>query len=230
MERRHGILIEMLRHEALPAITSCSICNHSPGLYRCRDCFGVHLWCDHCCIVNHARLPFHRLQMWNGKCFEVSSLLNHGLTLDLHHYPDPCPSERNAASADNCGFDESEGSDEFPNVDDPEPTGHPQSRLRSHLTIVTSTGIFTRTVRWCACVTSPGQYAQLLLRAKLFPASFKHPQTAFTFEVLDHFRIDSLECKTAAMNFMSKIGRITNEAFPSKIPVSRVITLKSVQI
>lgn len=230
MERRHGILIEMLRHEALPPITSCSHCNQSPGLYRCRDCFGVHLWCAHCCISTHARLPFHRLQMWNGNCFEVSNILAHGLTLDLRHHPDPCPSDRNAAEANHRGFDESDGSDEFPNEDDPEPTGHSESTMRSHLTIVTSTGIFTRTVRWCPCVTSPRQYAQLLLRAKLFPASFKNPQTAFTFEVLDHFRIDSLECKTAAMNFMSKIGRITNEAFPSNVPVSRAIAQISVPI
>jgi hypothetical protein len=58
-----------------------------------------------------------------------------------------------------------------------------------------------------------------LLRAKLFPASFIHPETAFTFDVLDHFRIDALECKTAAMNFMSKIARISNEAFPATVPV-----------
>jgi hypothetical protein len=62
-----------------------------------------------------------------------------------------------------------------------------------------------------------------LVRAKLFPASFKHPETAFTFEVLDHFHIDALECKTAAMNFMSKIVRISNEAFPGKVPVRQPI-------
>ena len=62
----------------------------------------------------------------------------------------------------------------------------------SHLTIVSSTGIFL--------------------------ASFQRPAMAFTFEVLDHFRLDALECKTAAMNFMSKIARISNEAFPDDVP------------
>ena len=91
---------------------------------------------------------------------------------------------------------------------------------RSNLIIVSSTGIFKRSVRWCHCAKSSDQYVQLLLQAKLFPASFKNPKTAFTFEVLDHFRVDALECKTAAMNFMSKIRRITDEAFPSRVPVS----------
>src|SRR6202050_1550371 len=91
---------------------------------------------------------------------------------------------------------------------------------RSNLVIVTSTSIFTRSVRWCHCAKSPDQYVQLLLCAKLFPASFKNPKTAFTFEVLDHFRVDALECKTMAMNFMSKLVQITNEVFPSQVPVS----------
>lgn len=115
--------------------------------------------------------------------------------------------------------DGAEGIDDGYQPSEPsEPTAH--SKYRSDLTIVSSTGIFTRSVRWCTCTKSPDQRVELLLRAKLFPASFKNPKTAFTFEVLDHFQIDALECKTAAMNFMSKLGRITNEAFPSRVPVS----------
>jgi CxC2 like cysteine cluster associated with KDZ transposases len=86
--------------------------------------------------------------------------------------------------------------------------------------IVSSTGIFRRSIKWCHCAKSPEAFIKLLLRAKLFPASFKNPKTAFTFEVLDHFHVDALECKMAAMNFMSKLRRITNEAFPSLVPVS----------
>jgi hypothetical protein len=91
--------------------------------------------------------------------------------------------------------------------------------VKSNLIFVTSTGIFKRQVLWCRCPNISKPYVQLL-RAKLFPASFKRPTTAFTFDVLDHFRIDALECKTAAMNFISKLVRISNEAFPADIPVS----------
>jgi hypothetical protein len=97
------------------------------------------------------------------------------------------------------------------------PSGQNRSS-RSNLIIVSSTGIFKRSVKWCRCANTPDPYIQLM-RFKLFPASFEHPETAFTFDVLDHFRVDALECKTAAMNFMSKIVRISNEAFPSEVPV-----------
>lgn len=94
-----------------------------------------------------------------------------------------------------------------------------QIPVKSNLIIVSSTGIFKRWVIWCRCPNATKPYIQLL-RAKLFPASFKRPSTAFTFDVLDHFRIDALECKTAAMNFISKLVRISNEAFPADVPVS----------
>ena len=82
--------------------------------------------------------------------------------------------------------DGAEGIDDGYQPSEPsEPTAHFKSR--SDLTIVSSTGIFTRSVRWCTCTKSPDQCVELLFRAKLFPASFKNPKTAFTFEVLDHF-------------------------------------------
>ena len=159
--------------------------------------------------------------MWNGRCFEQSDLLTHGLTLDLCHYPDDCPSIQHNTGTNPSALDLSDESDEFTVGHQPSADSESATNVgsRSNLVIVSSTGIFTRSIRWCHCTKSPRQYAQLLLQAKLFPASFKNPQTAFTFEVLDHFRMDSLECKTAAMSFMSKIRRITNEAFPSKVPV-----------
>jgi CxC2 like cysteine cluster associated with KDZ transposases len=174
-------------------------------------------------VSTHERLPFHRIQMWNGRFFERSDLLTRGLCLNLCHYPDDCPclplNAETQAMFDLDTFDGAKGIDDGYHPSEPsEPTA--QYKTRSDLTIVSSTGIFTCSVRWCTCTKSPDQCVQLLLRAKLFPASFKNPKTVFTFEVLDHFRIDALECKTAAMNFMSKLGRITNEAFPSQVPVS----------
>jgi hypothetical protein len=165
--------------------------------------------------------------MWNGNFFERSDLLTHRLTIDLCHYPDECPSiPPNTETPMVFDPDFSDEADEFADeylADRHQHSGPSGSATtsgyRSKLIIVSSTGIFQRWIRWCHCATSSDQYVQLLLRAKLFPASFKNPKTAFTFEVLDHFRLDALECNTAAMNFMSKIRRITNEAFPSRVPV-----------
>ena len=79
--------------------------------------------------------------------------------------------------------------DEFEDGDLPsEPSGlATHSGSRSNIIIVSSTGIFKHSVQWCHCTKSPDQFVELLLHAKLFPASFKNPKTAFTFEVLNHF-------------------------------------------
>ncbi|KAI6102118.1 hypothetical protein F5141DRAFT_1190031 [Pisolithus sp. B1] len=73
------------------------------------------------------------------------------------------------------------------------------------MTIVHTEGIFSHKVLVCKC---PG----------LFPASISKPKTAFTFDVLDHFLIDALECKTSAMSFYQKLKRFTNNAFPERVP------------
>ena len=232
MDRRHSILIEILRHEAPPLLSTCSHCRELSGIHRCQDCFGPHLLCGPCCISAHAHLPFHRVQMWNGHFFERSDLLTRSLLLDLCHYPDDCPTVRSGTDTDiPFNLNLSDEDNDFTDVYQPseaEPTPH--SVLKSDLTIVSSTGICTRSVQWCKCAKSPDRFVELLLRAKLFLASFKNPKTAFTFEVLDHFRVDALECKMAAMNFMSKLRRITNEAFPSRVPVSNPIDWMSILI
>src|SRR5882672_4154983 len=50
-------------------------------------------------------------------------------------------------------------------------------------------------------------------------ASVIHPKTAFTFDVLDHFYMDSMECKTARLSFFQKLRRFTNNAAPASVPV-----------
>jgi hypothetical protein len=155
--------------------------------------------------------------MWNGRFFERSDLLSDSLSLDLSHYPDNCPSI--SLSTETEMLFDLEGNEFTDGYQPSDSTSTTHSGFRSHLIIVSWTGIFKCLVRWCKCAKSPDQYVQLLLRAKLFPASFKNPKTAFTFKVLDHFRVDALEYNTAAMNFMSKVRRITNEVFPSQVPV-----------
>ena len=59
-----------------------------------------------------------------------------------------------------------------------------------------------------------------LLRCRLFPSTTMKPQTAFTFDVLDQFLMDELECKTSASSFYSKLRRLTNSTFPDSLPVS----------
>ncbi|KIK24133.1 hypothetical protein PISMIDRAFT_64579, partial [Pisolithus microcarpus 441] len=79
------------------------------------------------------------------------------------------------------------------------------------MTIVHTDGIFSHEVSVCSCPGSDSSDWHLdLLRQRLFPASISKPKTAFTFDVLDHFLIDALECKTSAMSFYQKLKRFTN--------------------
>ncbi|KAG1725093.1 hypothetical protein EDB19DRAFT_1644195, partial [Suillus lakei] len=97
---------------------------------------------------------------------------------------------------------------------------------------------------WCPCLyqqSTPSPWSDLgamedcpgaekdrhlhLLKAKLFPASITRPYSAFTFDILDNFLIDALECKTSAMSFYEKLRHFTNNAFPDKIPVSNFIII-----
>jgi len=72
------------------------------------------------------------------------------------------------------------------------------------MVLVDSHGVFKHHVAWCGCSGAADQPMQLF-QAKLFPSSWIRMETAFTFDVLDHFYIDGLECKTAALSFFQKL-------------------------
>ena len=60
------------------------------------------------------------------------------------------------------------------------------------------------------------------MMAGLFPTTMKSPRTAFTFQVLDDFIRDNVECGTTAMNYYSKVQRLTSNAFLHAMPVSGI--------
>jgi CxC2 like cysteine cluster associated with KDZ transposases len=163
------------------------------------------------------RHPFHRIECWTGSWFLPSSLYHQGYILHVGHSGEPCPSttmssDWNDEDIITTGLlDEDEPPEEAVDV-------APQSEV-NRLLIVDSTGIYHHRVRWCTCPGYPARHIQLL-RSGLFASSFTHPATAFTTNVLDVFYIDAMECKTAALSFFAKLQRLTNNAFPDKVPVS----------
>jgi hypothetical protein len=86
------------------------------------------------------------------------------------------------------------------------------------MTIVDKSGVHSLSMWYCRCPGAIGKDMQLF-KAGLFPASFTKPKTAFTFSVLDDFLLDNLECGTSAMNYYSKIRRLTSSIFPLMVPV-----------
>src|ERR1700730_16351589 len=71
---RSEYLHELLNAEGRGSNSRCSICNDSHGVIRCSDCFESPVFCRDCCLRSHGSLPFHRVQLWNGKSILKSSL------------------------------------------------------------------------------------------------------------------------------------------------------------
>ncbi|KAI6126959.1 hypothetical protein F5141DRAFT_1200632 [Pisolithus sp. B1] len=133
-----------------------------------------------------------------------------GTWLLVAHRPwgDPCPHNWSDPDPEESGYVTGEG-----------PPNHRKSSW-FQMTIVHTEGIFSHEVSVCKCPGSdPNDWHLDLLHQRLFPASISKPKTAFTFDVLDHFLIDALECKTSAMSFYQKLKRFTNNAFPERVPV-----------
>lgn len=86
------------------------------------------------------------------------------------------------------------------------------------MTIIHTNGIFEHCVRFCRCQGAIPEHEQLFTH-RLFSSTFNRPETAFTFDVLDCYGIDAMECKTSAQSFFQKLRRVTDNAFPDDLPV-----------
>ncbi|KZV59287.1 hypothetical protein PENSPDRAFT_595729 [Peniophora sp. CONT] len=61
------------------------------GSIQCLDCQQSGLRCAACIVKEHASLPLHRLQIYNGNFFETHTLYETGFVLQLGHDGDACP-------------------------------------------------------------------------------------------------------------------------------------------
>ena len=76
----------------------CAACQVTLGIIHCSDCFGTPVWCCGCALEVHSALPFHRIQLWNGKCFLKTSLFEQGFMIHLGHDGHPCSAHPTASS------------------------------------------------------------------------------------------------------------------------------------
>lgn len=204
-------------------IGRCSSCCLGEGLLKCSDCLGEELLCKKCCVSKHRAHPFHRISRWTGKFFLQTSLYYLGYILHLGHGGFPCPLARQEE------WDDIDGE-----ADDPAAYSGFQPEIdveapakENVLVVVHTSGVFHHRARWCVCKTHNGgdvPRGLQLLRLRLFPGSHKRPHSAFTFDVLDHFYLDAMVCKTSASGFWTKITRLTNNAFPGSVPVKLLET------
>ncbi|KAH6897792.1 hypothetical protein BKA70DRAFT_1116038 [Coprinopsis sp. MPI-PUGE-AT-0042] len=95
--RRQSFLDELLHHDGLGDSLDRQTCSDCPpttsatGLYKCIDCWdGSLLRCKTCVLLNHSKQPLHRIEKWNGRFFEKTTLFSLGLRLQLGHGGGPC--------------------------------------------------------------------------------------------------------------------------------------------
>ncbi|GBE83152.1 hypothetical protein SCP_0501990 [Sparassis crispa] len=81
------------------------------------------------------------------------------------------------------------------------------------IVIVDISGIHHIGVDWCQCEMAVERDMQLL-QMGLYPGTVKDPHTTFTFAVLNDFLLENKECKTAALNYYSKLKWVTSNTFP----------------
>jgi hypothetical protein len=206
---------EILDQEQPPADALCPECQSKQGLLRCKDCFPSHMLCHDCCLMIHQNTPFHSIEKWTGLFFQTTSLNEEGFTLYLGHGGALCPEIQFKTGTQGT---QASGVADGRTMGEKTPSGEGRAGNKKPLIIVDVSGIHHLHIGWCQCEGSPGADIQLL-RSRLFPASVSNPSTAFTFRLLTYFHIDSVECKTSALSFFSKLRRLTNDSSPDSVPV-----------
>ncbi|KAF8057825.1 hypothetical protein FPV67DRAFT_1455922 [Lyophyllum atratum] len=93
---------------------------------------------------------------------------------------------------------------------------HPASKPPRATIVIHVNGVHRTLIEYCYCKVVPD--AEQLVRARLFPATMKHPETAMTFAVLKHFHISNLTSKKSAYDYAKTFTSLTNNAFPHKVP------------
>ncbi|KAJ7716285.1 hypothetical protein B0H16DRAFT_1801604 [Mycena metata] len=84
-------------------------------------------------------------------------------------------------------------------------------------TIVDDNGVHSTRLAFCGCHQLPPNKVEQLMRARLFPATTRHPQTAFTFRMLKGFQLHNLESKKAAYDYLGAIRRLTDNSFTAEV-------------
>ena len=86
------------------------------------------------------------------------------------------------------------------------------------MTIVHEGGVHKFSVRFCTCDSTAKDHVQLL-EARLWPATWSIPSTAFSFGVLEQFQLLSVKCTISAHDFFAYLSAATDSDFPADVTV-----------
>jgi len=90
---RDSQLDELLRHDGKAGLdATCVHCKKDPAVYKCKDCFGLKVFCLQCLIAEHHCHPLHRVVVWNGRYWDRTALYKLGLKVHFGHNGAKCSS------------------------------------------------------------------------------------------------------------------------------------------
>ncbi|EAU93542.2 hypothetical protein CC1G_02772 [Coprinopsis cinerea okayama7 len=217
-------LNELLRREAPPSPLTCSNCGgcDSAQWWRCKGCCGTPVYCQTCCASVHQIDPFHRVEVLSESFFKPSWLWISGVTVSLCETRTCQPVDVSDESSEDSAYDEDEEPKDVLDTTavDLGYQAKPPTRLFRGckvLLAVHTNGVHHLPFLFCSCPNAPQPEIQLL-RNGFYPSTSKAVRTIFTFQLLDDFLLQTVECFTSAHHYYSRIRRLTNEPFPNSVP------------
>jgi hypothetical protein len=158
-------------------------------------------------------MPFHRVEVWEETHYADAWLWKAGIGIHLGHGGDGCPAY--------CGLvdtgPEEENEDDFGiNTADLKPKTGIYNGGKV-VCFVHINGIHFLPVYPCACPNAEPEDIQFIEMA-FWLASYNNAKTAFTFQLLNDYLLDNLECKTSGQAYFTKLRRVTSRAFPNAVP------------
>ena len=172
------------------AETDCS-CGMGRRTVRCDECIPSQMSCPDCFVKAHRNNPLHYASVWRSSRFHRESYSSLGGSLHLGHRGNECPARLSSRNETSA----------------------------AKLTIVHTNGIHTVQVYYCQCADADRHWAQLL-RHRMFPATTKVPETAFSFAVLKLCHMFTLCAQSSTYSMAQVLRRITNDAYTHQVPVT----------
>ncbi|KAJ6521770.1 hypothetical protein DFH09DRAFT_1330882 [Mycena vulgaris] len=166
-------------------------CGNGVRTTQCRDCRQYDLSCESCWIRNHENNPFHWAHVWKA---ELGFFVKHDISA--------VDGGNHAVSLGHYG----------------KPC--PNAGTSQMTTLVEPNGIHATKIYFCGCHDNPSVDSKFdqLMEAGYFPSSTDSPRTAFSFDVLKRFHLASLESKTAALDYISCLRRLTDNSTTAEVP------------
>lgn len=101
---------------------------------------------------------------------------------------------------------------------------NPRPSTGNDFIVVDINGIHDVALDFCGCHTAQLRYKQLL-QVQWYPATTTDPQTAATFNILEHYQLLSFESKISAYEFYHSLARRSDNTGLSPIKVSHKISI-----